>query len=259
MEYTDAIGIIAISFAVTAMATRLSARAFSYQFREKLHEIGIPVFLQLGVVFAVLLAFVFNQVWEQFNAAQNAVDKECVDLQGAANRSAFLPPATATRVRAALKIYLQAEIDDEWPLMARRQISNITTKAYTDLFAEVATISPTTPLIAASRDNILRLISDVRDQRQLRLFQLSSNVPGFLWALLSSFGVVLTLFVMLSAIIHVNVHAIITGIFAVFMVSTMLTIHLLDYPFEGSIRISSEPLSVALQNVDMMPINLGAS
>src|SRR4029077_19234369 len=44
---------------------------------EHYHEVGYAVFLQLGVIFAVLLAFVFNGVWSDYNTASRAIDSEC--------------------------------------------------------------------------------------------------------------------------------------------------------------------------------------
>ncbi|MBV8578814.1 MAG: hypothetical protein JOZ58_27740, partial [Acetobacteraceae bacterium] len=56
------------------------------------HEIGSAVFLQLGVVFAVLLAFVFSEVWSEYNTAASAINKECGNLHGTAILAAGLAP-----------------------------------------------------------------------------------------------------------------------------------------------------------------------
>ncbi|WP_158802554.1 DUF4239 domain-containing protein [Acidisoma sp. L85] len=101
---------------------------------------------------------------------------------------------------------------------------------------------------------MLQLISDVRDQRQLRLFQLKTNVPAFLWGLLIAFSSVLTIFIVLSGVGHSVVQSLLVGVFAAFLVAIMLTIHMLDFPFEGSIRVSSEPLRTAQSHIDDIPL-----
>src|SRR4051812_13443100 len=60
------------------------------------HEIGSAVFLQLGVVFAVLLAFVFSEVWSEYNTAANAINQECANLHGAAMLASVFRRRSAT-------------------------------------------------------------------------------------------------------------------------------------------------------------------
>lgn len=254
MTYSTAILIIILCFAIPAFFSYLVAKRMATESRKRYHEVGIAVFLQLGVVFAVLLAFVFNNVWEQFNSADDAVDKESVDLVSAANRAAYLPEGWGLEIRSALASYLANEINDEWPAMERREISRSTTLAYTHLFETAAAIPPSSTFVASTRDSVLQLISDVRDQRQLRLFQLKTNVPAFLWGLLIAFSSVLTIFIVLSGVGHSVVQSLLVGVFAAFLVAIMLTIHMLDFPFEGSIRVSSEPLRTAQSHIDDIPL-----
>ena len=71
--------------ALIALGSGLIAGALSWTTRKLVriealrrhHEIGSAVFLQLGVVFAVLLAFVFSEVWSEYNTAANAINEEC--------------------------------------------------------------------------------------------------------------------------------------------------------------------------------------
>src|SRR5579884_994860 len=77
---------------ITGLAVVLVSGALSWLIRTRVnldalrrhHEVGSAVFLQLGVVYAVLLAFVFIQVWDQYNEAASAIDQECGALHGAA-------------------------------------------------------------------------------------------------------------------------------------------------------------------------------
>jgi hypothetical protein len=64
------------------------------------HEVGYAVFLQLGVIFAVLLAFVFNNVWSDYNVAAQAIDSECPSLHGIAILSDRLPSPARNAILA---------------------------------------------------------------------------------------------------------------------------------------------------------------
>lgn len=254
MTSFTALLIILGAFIGPALLSYLLTRSTAHENRKKFHEVGIAVFLQMGVILAVMIAFVFTNVWDQFNDASNAVDREAVDLQNMADRAAYLPPEAAAAVRHALIRYMRSEVDSEWPAMARREVSPHTTDAFTQLFAAVASVPLSDALVVGTRESLLHLISDVRDQRQLRLFQLKTNVPSWLWTLLIGFSAVLVLFVMASGVGHSGVQSALVGIFAAFLAAILVTIHLLDYPFEGSIRISPETIVSTLGHVNDIPI-----
>ncbi|GAB0118777.1 bestrophin-like domain [Acidisoma sp. 7E03] len=254
MTYFSALLVVVAAFLVPAVASYLISRRTHHESRRQFHEVGIAVFLQMGVILAVIIAFVFTNVWDQFNDASNAVDREALDLQNMADRSAYLPPEAAAAVRQALARYVQSEVESEWPAMARRQISPQTTDAFTHLFAAVAAVPLSDALVVGTRESLLHLTSDVRDQRQLRLFQLETNVPPWVWGLLIGFSGVLVLFVMASGVGHHGVQSVLVGIFAAFLATILVTIHLLDYPFEGSIRIAPETLVNTLAHVNDIPI-----
>lgn len=254
MDYFQAFLLIIGAFLVPATISYVLARRTEHESRQRFHEIGIAVFLQMGVIYAVIVAFVFTNVWDQFNDASNAVDREAVDLQNMADRAAYLPPEAAAAVRRALAQYMQSEVEDEWPAMARRAHSEQTTAAFTRLFGAIASVPPTNSLVTGTRESLLILIRDVRDQRQLRLFQLKTNVPSWLWTLLISFSAVLVFFVMASGVGHYGVQSMLVGIFAAFLAAILVTIHLLDYPFEGSIRIEPETIANTLQHIADIPV-----
>ena len=63
MSYVEALLLILLTVIVSVIATILGRRALGLDTRRQHHEVGNPVYLQIGVVFAVLLAFVFNEVF----------------------------------------------------------------------------------------------------------------------------------------------------------------------------------------------------
>lgn len=254
MDYFEAFLLIILAFLVPATISHVLGRRGDHDSRRRFHEIGIAVFLQMGVIYAVIVAFVFTNVWDQFNDASNAVDREAVDLQNMADRAAYLPPEAAAAVRLALARYMRSEVESEWPAMARREHSEQTTKAFTHLFGAIASVAPTNSLATGTRESLLILIRDVRDQRQLRLFQLKTNVPSWLWTLLIGFSAVLVFFVMASGVGHRFVQSMLVGIFAAFLASILVTIHLLDYPFEGSIRIDPDTIASTLAHITDIPL-----
>src|ERR1700730_8976688 len=73
MSYTELGGLVLGSRLVAALICTLLHRIAHHDRFRRSHEVGYAVFLQLGVIFAVLLAFVFNGVWSDYNMAAQAI------------------------------------------------------------------------------------------------------------------------------------------------------------------------------------------
>ena len=80
MSYVAAAFIIALSCTVGAFGVYLTRRIFSSESLEKFNDVGGVVFLQVGVIYGVLLSFVAVLAWDQFAAASSAVELEAAEL-----------------------------------------------------------------------------------------------------------------------------------------------------------------------------------
>jgi len=123
MSYTEALLLISL----TAIASTAAASSVQYildiDIRRRLHEVGHPVYLQIGVVFAVLLAFVFNGVWGEYNRAAQAINGECGALHGAAVLAHDLSDRQGQGIEQAILNYLKVVINIEWAALKRREAS----------------------------------------------------------------------------------------------------------------------------------------
>ena len=73
----------------------------------------------IGVVYAVLLAFVAIGTWERFNQAEARSYEESEALATVYRDAESFPDAAP--LRAMLRAYVRSVIDDEWPRMRRGQ------------------------------------------------------------------------------------------------------------------------------------------
>ena len=103
MSYAEAL----FTAIVSVIATSLVRRALGVDTRREHHDVGNPVYLQIGVVFAVLLAFVFNEVFGEYNAAAQAINGECGALHGAALLAHQLPDRHGRGVEEAILNYYE--------------------------------------------------------------------------------------------------------------------------------------------------------
>jgi hypothetical protein len=81
------------------------------------NEIAGFKFATVGVLYAVLLAFVIIVVWEKFTNAEVTVVHEAGSAENVFRLSQGLGDVTGADLREAVADYLRAAIKDDWPAM----------------------------------------------------------------------------------------------------------------------------------------------
>ena len=200
MGYGTAILIILVVGLAAAAVTLVVQKAVATDLRREHHEVGSTVFLQLGVIFAVLLAFVFSEAWGEYNEASAAINSEVAALHGAAMLAATLPSPSAKEILSKEQVYLKSVIDEEWPVMAAHR-----TRKYSDR-SEIAR-----PDLGSGKSQIRwrRKLYKTGNavpaypgtsQREVRIYQAGSGIPAALWTVLIGFELILVAFVVLSGL-----------------------------------------------------------
>jgi hypothetical protein len=223
------------------------------ELRRRHNEIGTAVFLQLGVIFAVLLAFVFSEVWSDYNDAAGAVQTECSALQGAAVLASSLPRAEAMPILTAETDYIDGVVHKEWARMSlTRDEDSTVADRLAHLIQAIARYKPSNLADLGTRQQLLTFLEQANTERSTRLFQTSSGVPVLLWCVLIGFGAVLAIFVTLAGVENGGALISFAVTFAAAVAAILVLIHLLDYPFEGALALGPQPFVVALDKINSM-------
>ncbi|WP_297297473.1 DUF4239 domain-containing protein [uncultured Methylovirgula sp.] len=250
MSYVLAIFIVLAAGFGAAGVTLFVQKSVAAELRREHHEVGSTVFLQLGVIFAVLLAFVFSEAWTEYNEASAAIELEVSALHGAAIIAATLPAPAAKQILTREKAYLDSVTQSEWPIMAASRGEDIATdRKLQDLIQVVANLKLTDPSENAKKPEILSLLAQAHEQRAVRIYQAGSGIPGALWIVLISFELILVAFVVLSGLRYWTSAALVSGIFAASVSSILVVARLLDYPFEGALALPSTDFAVVIGKV----------
>lgn len=253
MTLLVALAIVLAAALLAAAVSLLVHRYVHVELRRRHNEIGTAVFLQLGVIFAVLLAFVFSEVWSEYNNAGSAVQMECSALQGAAVLASALPSTEGQPILQAERSYIDGVIHHEWSQMslARDEDSEVAGRIAL-LIQTVARYKPTNMADLGTRQQLLTFLEQANTDRSTRLFETGSGVPGLLWCLLIGFGTVLAVFVTLAGVENGGALISFSVTFAAAVAAILVLIHLLDYPFEGALALGPQPFVVAAAKVNAM-------
>jgi hypothetical protein len=247
MSYATGCLIILCTVLAAAGGSLLVRRIWHIEARRKNHDTGSAFFLQLGVLFSVLLAFVFSEVWGEYNTASQAINGEVAALHGAAIVARALPDSAATTVANAIQGYAGIVARTEWPVMEHRHASPAAVLGLTSMVQTVARLDLTAPRDQANQAHVLDLLTEAHTQRETRIFQMGQGLPGALWLILLIYAAVLVGCVLAAGVETAFSHAAFAGAFAGCIVMVLVVVRMLDYPFEGAL---------ALPNTDF--IKLGA-
>src|SRR5262245_54322036 len=112
------------SSVVVAMAGLLLARRYlKFDWMEGHNDVAGFIYAQLGVVYAVLMAFIVIVGWQRFDNADTNAAEEASILIALYRDTAVYAPAQRDLLRQRIHDYTVAVSVDEWETMRRGQAS----------------------------------------------------------------------------------------------------------------------------------------
>jgi hypothetical protein len=231
MPYWTAILIVVFAGAASALGASIIDRMISRESRRRHHEVGSQIFQLIGIMFSVLLAFVFSEVWSEYNTAAQAIDTECAALHSAATLADTLPHSDARRINTAILGYTQFVLQQEWPVMREGAVGTRALEALR-FPLNVATLAGSGEVKTA----ILELMSQAQAARETRLFQAGLGMPLAMWVMVTAMGGILIAFVLLSGTQPPGT-VILAASFAVSIAMVLVLVRMLDYPFHGALAL----------------------
>jgi hypothetical protein len=250
MSYAEAVLVVVLIAIAAVVATSFVRRAMGLDVRRKQHEVGNPVYLQIGVVFAVLLAFVFNEVWGEYNAAAQAINGECGALHGAAMLAHDLPDGQGQGVVQAILNYAEVVINVEWPTLEQRKASPEAVNAFQAIVEAAGRLNTTRPTDQTIQSQILSLLAQAHAYRETRIFQANQGLPVVIWIVLSFYALILVAFVLFAGVESRAGHLLFSAIFATSVVLVLIVLRMLDYPFEGALTLSKSDFVNTIEHVN---------
>ena len=213
------------------------------------NEVAGFKFAVIGVLYAVLLAFVVIIAWERFHDAERALAAEAGSAATLYRLAGGLDETSAAAFRANLSAYLNSVLNDDWPAMVRGRSSGVTTRVLSDLYDQVIRY-PSVDLHASTlQADLLSQLDQMTRARRERLVMAEGTVPKVLWFVLF-LGAALTIsFTFFFGTENLIAQSLMTGILAAVILSAVLVIIALDRPYTGAITVSKDPIRWVLEAI----------
>jgi hypothetical protein len=213
------------------------------------NEVAGFKFSIIGVLYAVLLAFVVIAVWENYNATETAIRNEAKAVGNMAQLSYALPEAQGEEMRRLLDAYVKEVQQSEWATMGSGSPSKTTADALANLTQATINMNVGQMRDLALFQEALHLLAGVEDNRNERLDSADGSVPTILWLVLIA-GAVMTLgYPAFFGTMNVVAQTLMTATLAALVALILVPAILLDFPFTGEVVLSSAPFDEALQQM----------
>ena len=206
----------------------------------------------IGVLYAVLLAFIAIATWESFSKASDIVEAESDYAGGIYLDTQGLPEAKGKAIRDAVARYVSVVIDDEWPVREAGKIPDQGWKPLRDLDSAIATIQPQNLGEAVIQAELLRTWNELYQSRSSRLSALSWGIFRAWSGGSCSWGAAITTgYTYLFGFESFGMHIAMTATMAATLALVVVLIIALDYPFRGEISVTPDPFIMTQQSWTM--------
>jgi hypothetical protein len=135
--------------------------------------------------------------------------------------------------------------------MQQRSESQTADARFQSLWQAVETVN-TDPADSQIRGQLLSLLAAAHQSRETRLYQMKQSVPGLIWSLLIIFASALIGCMLVFAAETSLSKAVLVGVFTSSLTLALLTVRMLDFPFESALQLSSRDFSETLKKIDRL-------
>ncbi|AUG78025.1 hypothetical protein CFP65_3221 [Kitasatospora sp. MMS16-BH015] len=248
MTWQD-IGILVAVLAALAALLYLLQRFVPHPVRERHNEVAGFIFAAVGVLYAVLLAFVVIAVWENNDKARQTTFKEADSLAGVYWISRQLPAPLGPDLEKQTLAYANLVKDKEWELMSSHQSSPEATDLIYKIRSDVFSFNPTTAQQQVLYEHAVANLENLASERRARLNQIDDEVPPLLWDALIA-GAALTVgFTFLFGLSNTLSHTLMVLAMSGLVVISLLVIKEMDFPFRGVTAVEPTAFDVFLHRL----------
>ncbi len=205
------------------------------------HDVAGPILGVVGVLYAVLLAFVVVTVWQNMDRTNANVQTEANYLADIYRDAEAFAPEFRERVAQLTGDYRRAVVDEEWKTMTRGKMSPSVELIMNQLWALYTHYEPRSPKEQSFFDESVRVLNSFRELRRQRLMDAQAGLHPLLWFVLIAGMVATVLLTYLFGMEDRRVQVAMIALLAMSIALILFTIMLLDFPFTGDISISAEP------------------
>ncbi len=145
--------------------------------RQEHNDVAGFIYAVVGVIYAVLLAFVVIVVWQDLESTREAAEDEANELAEVYFLANRFPESERHRAQNLIRSYGQIVVEEEWPLMAEGEASPHAWALLDELRLAVQQLDPRPDAEQVIYDQALSRVHELSDARKIRLLDAKRACP----------------------------------------------------------------------------------
>jgi hypothetical protein len=231
-----------VAVALALLALFIARRSVEPEKLESQHDVAGFLIAVVGVIYAVLLAFVVVIQWEQFVSAEDTASTEAASI-GNLYRDAVALGSAGAGLRSATAAYADKLASDEFPYMA----THLKEDPHLDMYLNAVWEAVRLDQASQARGNqfVTQAVTDLStaaEARRTRIEDSAKTLPKPLWAVLILGGVMTIGFSLFFGLRSFAAQATMVSIIAALVGLSLFVILSLDLPFTGDVGVHPEAL-----------------
>jgi Protein of unknown function (DUF4239) len=220
--------------------------------RESANAVTGVIYGATYVLYGITLAFSLYLANQEVSEARETVEREAGNLEGMFVIAQQLPQPERDRIKELTESYARVVVEEEWPLMGDGTESQESpqAEALTDeLQRSVVSFEPDTSAEQALYSQGLTLVSDIEEEREIRLLHSRQGSHRLLWYVLVAGGVITVLNSLFFGTKSVWLQGLSVASLTTVVVLLLSATYQLQAPFAGSVRVEPEAFEEVLEDI----------
>ena len=190
--------LIVVLYVGISIAGLLIIRKLYPHYKCKLHnDIAGFIFATLGVIYAVLLAFIVVITWQDFDKAQDVTVNEANCIAALYRDSTPFPAEFRAELKSELTNYVNAIINEEWQTMAKGQRSAGAQEMQEELWKLYSGFQPKNETQKIFFTESVKKLNQAAEMRRQRIIYASTGINPLLYFVLIAGSFITIAFTML--------------------------------------------------------------
>lgn len=232
--------VVAVVVAISICGILITRRLTGDKRLVKHPETASTMFHTVGVIYAVILAFMVIVVWENFDRIDSNVSAEancCADLARDANA---LGEPFSSEAKGTIGNYVEAVVAEEWPALALGGRSAQAHEAFTEIWDLYLSYEPETVRQEIFLASSVQKLNEAGALRTIRIADSRSHIHPILWSVLLVGGFITIIFSYFLVFERLRRQIVMTALFSTIIALILFTILVFDFPFAGQMGIKPD-------------------
>ncbi|MBX9567351.1 MAG: DUF4239 domain-containing protein [Candidatus Obscuribacterales bacterium] len=245
-SYLNGLIFVSISTALAICGMLIVRRIYGVERLTSYHEVAGNLLSIIGTLYAVLLGFVIVDAMERQQELRVIVEQEA---NGVANVFLLANGLSADKrevIQKSCAKYVSAVINQEWEAMNSGTYSPAALESAWALWTNLTELKPSTPEETTLHDKLLDQLSQLSDNRRIRIVSAAHGVAPAMWFILIVGGAFTVVFTYFFAVQNLKVQLLMTTLVSLTLALNVLLVFLYGSPFTGELAVKPDAFKLDL-------------